>query len=79
MATAQGDLRGAHEDNASLCAARLHSIQAAQRPAQSLRTYALWATMCGTTPQAARRALWHYRDFIETYSAAQEPWVEELD
>lgn len=75
MATAQGDLRGAHEDDASLCAARLHSIQAAQRPAQYLRTYALWATTCGTTPQAARRALWHYRDFIETYSAAQEPWV----
>jgi hypothetical protein len=67
MATAQGDLRGAHQDNASLCAAaRPRSIQAAQRPAQSLRTYALWATTYGTTPRAAMRALWHYRALIET-------------
>jgi hypothetical protein len=73
-------VRGAHEDDASLCAARLHSIRAAQRPAQSLRTYALWATTCGTTPQAARRAPWHYRALIETYSAGHKSsGFEELD
>jgi hypothetical protein len=66
MATAQGDLRGAHQDNASLCAACMLRGRAAQRPAQSLRTYALWATTYGTTPRAAMRALWHYRALIET-------------
>lgn len=40
----------------------------------------LWETTYGTTPQAARRALWHYRDLIETYSAGHKsPGFEELD